>query len=188
MKLIEAIGTAALSLILAVGVSAFPQQDQHEQEEKKDKPAAQEHEKNAKPEKAPKEEKDARQHEQKTQSEEHHAQQKDNNQDERRAQPEHTQAVNSGRSEERSGDGAKRRIPEDRYRANFGREHRFRVSEGDYRRDRRFQYGGYWFAFAQPWPSSWLYTQEVYVVEIDGVYYLCNAEYPGVNITLNVTL
>ncbi len=182
MKLIEAIGTAALSLILAVGVSAFPQQDQHEQEENKDRPAAQEHEKNAR------EEKEARQHDNKTQPEEKHAQQKDNNRDEKRAQPEHTQAVNSGKSGERSVSGRKGRIPEDRYRANFGREHRFRVSEADYRRDRRFQYGGYWFAFAQPWPTNWLYTQEVFVVEIDGVYYLCNAQYPGVNITLNVTL
>jgi len=31
MKLMEAIGTAALSLILAVGVSALPQKEQHEQ-------------------------------------------------------------------------------------------------------------------------------------------------------------
>ena len=80
------------------------------------------------------------------------------------------------------------RIPDDRYKANFGREHRFRVSQADYARDRRFQYGGYWFGFAQPWPSNWLYTQDVFVVEINGVYYLCNASYPGVNVALNVTL
>jgi hypothetical protein len=36
-------------------------------------------------------------------------------------------------------------------------------------------------------PSNWLYTQDVFVVvEIDGVYYLCNAMYPGVNITLSI--
>lgn len=80
------------------------------------------------------------------------------------------------------------RIPDDRYKANFGREHRFRVSQADYARDRRFQYGGYWFGFAQPWPSNWLYTQDVFVVEINGVYYLCNASYPCVNVALNVTL
>ena len=38
------------------------------------------------------------------------------------------------------------------------------------------------------WPSNWLYTQDVYVVEIDGVYYLCNASYPGVNLVLSVTM
>ena len=53
---------------------------------------------------------------------------------------------------------------------------------------RRFQYGGYWFGFEGAWPSNWLYTQDVFVVEIDGVYYLCNANYPGVNIVLSVTL
>ena len=61
------------------------------------------------------------------------------------------------------------------------------MSEGDYR-NHRFQYGGYWFGFAAPWPSNWLYTQDVYVVEIGGVYYLCNPAYPGVNVELNVTL
>jgi hypothetical protein len=80
------------------------------------------------------------------------------------------------------------RIPDDRYKANFGREHRFHVNQADYARDRRFQYGGYWFGFAQPWPSNWLYTQDVFVVEVNGVYYLCNASYPGVNVALNVTL
>jgi hypothetical protein len=33
---------------------------------------------------------------------------------------------------------------------------------------------GYWFGFEGAWPSNWLYTQDVYVVEINGVYYLCN--------------
>jgi hypothetical protein len=79
------------------------------------------------------------------------------------------------------------RIPDDRFKANFGREHSFRVSEGDYR-NRRFQYGGYWFGFESAWPSNWLYTQNVYVIEINGVYYLCNESFPGVNLTLNVTL
>ena len=63
----------------------------------------------------------------------------------------------------------------------------FDVNQANYR-SRRFQYGGYSFGFVGAWPSNWLYTQDVYVVDIDGVYYLCNAMYPGVNIALNVTL
>ena len=46
----------------------------------------------------------------------------------------------------------------------------------------------YWFGFVGVWPSNWLYTQEVFVVDINGVYYLCNASYPGVNLMLSVTL
>ena len=65
--------------------------------------------------------------------------------------------------------------------------HTFRVNQGDYS-NHRFQYGGYWFGFVGAWPSNWLYTQNVYVIEIDGVYYLCNPMYPGVNLELNVVL
>jgi hypothetical protein len=79
------------------------------------------------------------------------------------------------------------RIPADKYKASFGQQHTFRVSQSDYR-NHRFQYGGYSFGFVDPWPSNWLYTQNVYVVEIDGMYYLCNASYPGVNLTLSFTM
>ena len=67
------------------------------------------------------------------------------------------------------------RIPADKFKANFGQQHTFRVSQGDYN-NHRFQYGGYSFGFVDPWPSNWLYTQNVYVIEIDGVYYLCNRD------------
>jgi len=59
------------------------------------------------------------------------------------------------------------------------------VNQGDYS-NRRFQYGGYSFGFVGAWPSNWLYTQDVYVIDIGGVYYLCNPMYPGVNIELSV--
>jgi hypothetical protein len=104
--------------------------------------------------------------------------------EEKSGQEEHAQQSKPEQKEEHAGGG---RIPADRFKANFGREHSFRVSEGDYR-SHRFQYGGYWFGFASVWPSNWLYTQDVYVVEIDGQYYLCNASYPGVNLMLSVTL
>lgn len=173
MKLVGAISIAVLSLSLGVGIPAYAQQEQHEQqEENKDKPA-QEKEKKAQPEKTVKpEEKNARQEEKSAKPEE------------RNAPEQHAQQSKPEQKEEHAGGG---RIPADRFKANFGREHSFRVSEGDYR-NRRFQHGGYWFGFASVWPSNWLYTQDVYVVEIDGQYYLCNASYPGVNLMLSVTL
>src|SRR5580698_930656 len=160
MKLAGAISTAVLTLTLGVGIPAYAQQEQHEQqEENKDKPA-QEKEKKAQPEKSVKPED---------------------------KKPEERTAQQQGKPEQNAQHAGGGRIPADRYKANFGREHSFRVSESDYR-NHRFQYGGYWFGFASAWPSNWLYTQDVYVVEIDGVYYLCNASYPGVNLMLNVTL
>ena len=186
MKLVGAIGTTILSLTLGVGIPAYAQQEQHDQqEEQRDKPA-QDKEKQAKPTKQ--EEKNAQQ-EQNAKSEEKNAQQEKNVQQEKNAkaedknaEQEHSQLAKPVQQEHAGG-----RIPEDRYKANFGQEHRFRVNQADYA-SRRFQYGGYWFGFVGVWPSNWLYTQDVYVVDINGVYYLCNANYPGVNIALIVTL
>jgi hypothetical protein len=180
------IGTAVLSLTLGATALAYPQQEQRDQQENKDKPA-QEKEKKAQPEKpAKQEEKNARQEEKNTKPEERNAQQEKNGKEQKNAQEQHAKEAKPGKQDEHArGNG---RIPDDRFRANFGQQHRFRVSETDYRRDRRFQYGGYWFGFVQPWPANWLYTQDVFVIEMDGVYYLCNPSYPGVNVTLSVTL
>jgi cytochrome oxidase assembly protein ShyY1 len=181
MKLIGVIGTGILSLTLGATALAYPQQEQHDQqEENKQKPAQEE--KKAQPEKSAKpQEKNTRQEEKNVKPEERTAQK---NKD---AQGQHPQEAKPGKQDEHAGANGGGRIPADRYKANFGQAHRFRVNESDYR-NRRFQYGGYWFGFQAAWPSNWLYTQDVYVVEIDGVYYLCNANYPGVNLMLSVTL
>jgi hypothetical protein len=118
--------------------------------------------------------------------------------DEKKAQPEKSAKPQDAKPQEKSEQqrapeakpaqhAAGGRIPADRYKANFGRQHTFRVSQGDFRSG-RFQYGGYWFGFGGAWPSNWLYTQDVYVIEINGMYYLCNPVYPGVNLAINVTL
>jgi hypothetical protein len=81
------------------------------------------------------------------------------------------------------------RIPDDRFRAHFGRGHEFRIDNprlvGGYS---RFQYGGYWFGFVDPWPVNWYYTDDVYVDYINGGYYLCNPSYPGAQVAISVVL
>ena len=81
------------------------------------------------------------------------------------------------------------RIPDERFRSNFGREHEFRIGSprlvDGYS---RFQYGGFWFGFVQPWPVAWYYTDDVYVDFIDGGYYLCNPYYPGDRVAISVVL
>jgi hypothetical protein len=186
MKLVGAVSIAVLSFTLGVGIPAYAQQEQHDQqEEQKAKPA--QDEKKAQPEKPEKaEEKNAQQEEKNTKPEEKNARQ-ENTKQEKTAQEQHTQRAQTEQQVQHAGNNGGGRIPADRYKANFGQEHRFRVSQSDYN-NRRFQYGGYWFGFEGAWPSNWLYTQDVYVVEIDGAYYLCNANYPGVNIMLSVTM
>jgi len=169
MRLIGVISTTVLSLMLGAFAPAQAQ-DQHDQQEPTKERPAEQKEKKTQPEKP------ARQEDQGAQTE-RNAKPEQKNAEGQQSEPGKQAQHNEGK-----------RIPDERFHANFGRDHRFRVSEADYRRDGRFQYGGYWFGFVQPWPSNWLYTQDVYVVEIDGVYYLCNANYPGVNITLNVTM
>jgi len=190
MKRIGIISTAVLSLALGVAAPMFAQ-EQREQEEQKAKPAAQE-EKKAQPEKAAKqEERPATQQEKNAKPEEKNTQQQDKNTKSAvkpAEQQQHAQQAQAPKQEQRASGNGGGRIPDDRFKANFGEQHRFRVSQADYSRDHRFQYGGYWFGFVDAWPSNWLYTQDVYVIEINGVYYLCNPMYPGVNILLSVTL
>jgi hypothetical protein len=79
------------------------------------------------------------------------------------------------------------RIPDDRFRSNFGSDHHFRIGNpvlvGGYS---RFQYGGFWFGFVQPWPSGWYYTDDVYIDYVDGGYYMFNPYYPGVRFSISV--
>jgi hypothetical protein len=175
MKLVGVISTAVLSLALGVAVPAFAQ-EQHEQEGQK-APAARD-EKKAQPEKSTKQAEPAAQQEKNAKPAEKNAQQQQRNTKpaEKNAQP-----------QQRAGNNGGGRIPDAKFKANFGQQHSFRVTQADYS-NHRFQYGGYSFGFVDPWPSNWLYTQNVYVIEINGVYYLCNASFPGVNLVLSFTL
>jgi len=197
MKLVGVISTAVLSLTLGVAAPAYAQQEQHDQQQEQKAQG----EKKTQPDKpAKQEQKTAQQQDKSTKQEEKNAQQQDKSakQEEKNAQQQHKNAKQEEKSAQqqqqhtqqpqRAGGNGGGRIPDDRFKANFGRQHTFRVSQADYSRDRRFQYGGYWFGFVDPWPSNWLYTQDVFVVEINGVYYLCNPMYPAVNITLSFAL
>jgi hypothetical protein len=182
MKLVGMIGTAVLSLTLGAAAPAYAQeehgqQEQHAQQEDKkvqqEKPAQQE-EKHAQ-----QEEKKAQQ-DKPAQQEEKHAQQEQKKSEQEKPAAQHEQQVQRA-------EGNHGRIPDDRFHANFGREHVFVINrpviiEGQ----PRFQYGGYWFGFSQPWPVGWLYTDNVYVDYVDGGYYLYNPFHPGIRIIIIV--
>ena len=87
------------------------------------------------------------------------------------------------------------RIPEDRFRAHFGRGHWFRVHdvpvvvvEGS----PRFQFGGFWFGVVDPcpetWSPVWYRTDDVYVDYVNDGYYMFNRQHPGIAIAVNVSL
>lgn len=104
------------------------------------------------------------------------AQQQDRPQDQQRAQ-QTGQHNDSGNVNSRGGG---RRVPDEQFRASFGSSHHFHVRRSD---DRRFNYGGYYFQYSEPWPSDWDYdNDDVYIDYIDGEYYLINPRHPGVRL------
>jgi hypothetical protein len=52
----------------------------------------------------------------------------------------------------------------------------------------RFQYGGFWFGFVQPWPVDWYYGDDVYIDYIDGEYFMFDPYYPGERIEISVVI
>jgi hypothetical protein len=87
------------------------------------------------------------------------------------------------------------RIPDDRYRGYFGRNHGFRiyglpfVVVSGYP---RFQYQGYWISLVDPWPdywgNNWYDNDDVYVTYVDNGYYLYNRRYPNVGIAISISM
>ena len=79
------------------------------------------------------------------------------------------------------------RIPDDKFKAHFGREHTFHVGHPVIVEGRpRFQYGGFSFIIGQPWPAGWGYNDDVYIVDVNGVYYLVDLAHPGVQLELEI--
>ena len=85
------------------------------------------------------------------------------------------------------------RIPEDRYRGNFGPDHWFRIYSYPvkvYGGHPRFQYGGFWFGLLDPWPEywadDWYDNDDVYIVYSGDGYYLYNRRYPRDRIAITV--
>ena len=82
--------------------------------------------------------------------------------------------------------GEQRRIPDQDFRAHFGREHHFapRVLQ-PYQGRPGFAYGGYTFVLVDAWPSQWVYDDDDYYIDyIDGEYWMYNLLYPGARVEL----
>ena len=98
----------------------------------------------------------------------------------------HAAQNNGGDHAARGSEQRGQRIPDDKFRSNFGRQHTFRVRTQVVEGQPRFQYSGYWFALATPWPGDWDYADDCYVDYIDGEYVLIDLRHPGVQLALIV--
>jgi hypothetical protein len=80
------------------------------------------------------------------------------------------------------------RIPDEKFRASFGREHRFHVRREEIinRPQPVIIYGGYNFQLVDAWPAEWSYDDDVYVDYVDDGYYLFDPIHPGFRIAVIV--
>jgi hemolysin activation/secretion protein len=79
-------------------------------------------------------------------------------------------------------------IPDDKFRAHFGRSHTFTARTVVVQGQPQFQYGGYSFQFVDVWPVGWAYTDECYIDYIDGEYFLFDLLHPGVRVAVFVVM
>ncbi|MDR5728831.1 MAG: hypothetical protein RB191_15520 [Terriglobia bacterium] len=209
MKVHRIIGTTALVFLFAAAVPAFAQ-NEHQNEDKAPK-----QEQQAKPQKQQQQPQQRAQQQNQNKQQQQQAKQEQNqnkqqqraqqqNQNDRQQQRNTNQEQNGRQEHQRSVAEQQRqrsepelrlsqrgdsRIPDDRFRSNFGRGHEFRIGSprmvDGYS---RFQYGGYWFGFVQPWPVGWYYTDDVYVEYIDGGYFLIDPYYPGTRLSISVVM
>lgn len=79
-----------------------------------------------------------------------------------------------------------RRIPQNDFRAHFGREHRFAPGRVQVVQGRpQFAYSGYVFQIVEMWPSDWAYDADDYYIDDFGdEYWLCSFSHPDVRLEL----
>lgn len=212
-KTIALIGTSALLLFLGLATPPSYAQEQHDDQGKPESAPPKTPNDKAKPDKEkpakpPKEKQNAEQpktEKQPQQAEKQNVkQQKVQEKAQEKTQKEQQNSVKNSKEEQRqyaqqqneresvqqsSRGGGNGRIPDDRFKAHFGREHHFHVGHPEIVGGRpQFAYGGYTFIILQAWPADWGYDDDVYVIDDGGVYYLCDVAHPGIQLELNVVL
>ena len=199
MKQVGLISTGVLLLLLGTVAPTYAQERQEQEaqspkQEQQAKPEKQQAKGQQKQEKQQQQQAKGQQKQEKEQQQQARGQQKQQRQrqagssqrPQRTPQAEARQRAEPALRLSARGEG---RIPDDRFRSHFGRGHRFRIGSprmvDGYS---RFQYGGFWFGFVDPWPEGWYYTDDVYIDYVDGGYYLYNPYYPGVRIGICVVM
>ena len=178
-----------LGSVLALTIAGSPllarqepqdDKDKPKQEEPKAKPKPEDKDK-AKPKQEPQPKPDEKQKADKERQKQDERQQPEANRPAQQRQNA-SQADAGKREQARGGNGRGQRIPEERYRAAFGREHRMHVRHAE----QRFEYGGYWFEVVQPWPAAWVADDDCYIEEDGDSYFLVDLLHPDLRVEVIV--
>ena len=201
MKTLGTISLAVLLLFVTGSVAAYAQSHddsrmgqaqeekskQNDKDKDKDKPAA-------KPSGKPAHEEHGMQQDERRG---HEASQQPQEKPEREQKKEEKQEQKQQRSEQRmdqdqhhhaaAGKQGKK-IPDDKFRANFGRQHTFKVQRTQVINVSQpvVVYSGYSFQLVDAWPVDWGFDDDCYIDYVDGEYFLFNAFHPGVRIAVFV--
>ena len=102
-----------------------------------------------------------------------------------------SQAAQTGEHAHPAGKSA--RIPDEKFKANFGRQHTFTATRvvrttTVVAGQTNFVYGGYTFIILEPWPTGWVMTDDCYIDYIDGEYFLVDVVHPEFRVSLSVNL
>jgi hypothetical protein len=97
------------------------------------------------------------------------------------------------RKEQKQTAGKGARIPDRDFKAHFGKAHTFKAQQvitttAIVPHETRFMYSGYTFMFVDPWPAGWLLTDDCYIDDLDGEYFLLDPFHPGIQVALIVVL
>ena len=185
-KLFTMAGIAMLSILMGIPALVGAQDEPKPQRQEEPKPEPRQE---PRPEARP--QPDARQQEEKPPKQEETKPPKhDDKRPEQAQQPERMpQTERPQQNAARPANGRGGHIPDDKFRAHFGRAHTVVVRQPVVVEGQpRFQYSGYWFVIADPWPPDWAYTDECYIDDVDGEYFLFDLLHPGVRVALFVVM
>jgi hypothetical protein len=98
---------------------------------------------------------------------------------------------NEGKREQAAGGAHAQRgkmIPEEKFRASFGRQHTFRVQRTQVINNPQpvVVFAGYSFQFIDPWPAAWAFDDDCYIEYVDGEYFLFDVLHPEVRVAVFV--
>jgi hypothetical protein len=194
MKVLGVISTAILFLLLVVSPpaysqdrdetkSAHPQEDKDKGDKGKDKDSKQE---------------DKAKHDNDNPSmrgDEHHGQseaasphQDQQEQKEQRHEERDQQKMERGEHQHPAQAQKGKRIPDDKFRAHFGRQHTFHVQRTQVINNPQpvVVFGGYSFQLIDVWPAEWAFDDDCYIDYVDGEYFLFDAFHPGIRVAVFV--
>ena len=190
MKLLLGVllGFAIAGSPLLAGQEPGDKEKQKQEEPKKQEPQPKAHaDKKQEPAPSAKQEKQDEKQQQtdKQQQKADQKQSKDQDKKARENNPPQAQSQNRQQNNRQQyGQESHERIPPQKFQADFGRDHHFRVKRLE--QGRRFEYSGYSFELVQAWPADWSYDDECYIEQDADGYYLVDLIHPEVRVLVVV--